>query len=119
MADFIKCAILEIELSTFYNKIDPNKGGTMDQILHILAGYFWSLLILFSPILFLDLAFNNGKITKKIFKGLMGLVAAIPGYILGGFGSGIKAGWQKKKEKKEEKNKKQVEIHVHHHHHGP
>jgi hypothetical protein len=75
---------------------------------------------MFSPLIIIDLAFNKGKITSRIMKGLLGLIAAIPGFILGGIGSGIRAAWTKKKEKKEEKQKKPVEIHVHHHHHhGP
>jgi len=62
----------------------------MDQIIHILAGWFWSILVMLSPIIFIDLVFFNGRFTRRLFGMFGNLIEGTIMLIFRGIGSAIR-----------------------------
>jgi hypothetical protein len=66
----------------------------MDQTTHILAGWFWSILVMFSPIIFIDLIFFNGRFTRRFFKAMGDLIEGAIMLIFRGIGAAFRGLWR-------------------------
>ncbi|OGY41539.1 MAG: hypothetical protein A2Y82_00275 [Candidatus Buchananbacteria bacterium RBG_13_36_9] len=66
----------------------------MDQFLQIIASGFLSIIVMFSPLIFLDIMFFNGKYTRKLFKAMGDLIEGAIMLVFRGIGAAFRGLWR-------------------------
>jgi len=88
----------------------------MDQIINVLAGWFWSIMCMLMPFIIIDLVFLKGRLTRRLGQGLQYAIVALIELPFRLVGAILRAIWRGMRGQRNQQNQPNQVNRVEHHH---